>query len=319
MPTTPRVSTIASPTYRTDNSTPGIVLGTAGLGGAWGPVDEASSVKTILYALEAGIERIDTAPAYNVAEVYVGQALARWRGKRPFVSTKVGKEFAQYADVESNNYDIQAMANSLKQSQERLGGRLDLVFLHEPERVADHPTAGYGGVARVVTWLNDIRGGEQVANVGLGGYTTPAYHAAIRAGVFSTVMSFNNLDAVCLDGLVSDIPFFKECGLATYQGSALHMGLLGNRLKRYLADPPDWMTQRALNNAARVAGLADYAGMPLAELAHRYLLSIEEVDHLVIGARNQQQLISTLSHLEKGKLPQDLYNQVTLNTLSHGA
>ena len=55
-----------------------LVLGTAGLGGAWSPIDPAESVATILRALESGITRLDTAPAYAQAEVLVGEALRQW-------------------------------------------------------------------------------------------------------------------------------------------------------------------------------------------------------------------------------------------------
>lgn len=45
-----------------------LVLGTAGLAGLWGKIDEDESVKTILYALEQGITHFDAAPAYADAE-----------------------------------------------------------------------------------------------------------------------------------------------------------------------------------------------------------------------------------------------------------
>jgi aryl-alcohol dehydrogenase-like predicted oxidoreductase len=292
-------------------------LGTAGIGGAWGKVDAAESIDTILYALNWGVGRIDTAPAYNMAEIYLGRALRKWHGVRPFISTKVGKDFARHAEVNSNNYNIRSMTDSLRRSAERLGGRPDLVFLHEPERVQDHPTTGDRGTLEVITWLSNLTGGKLASTVGLGGVTTPAYHSAIRAGVFSTIMSFNNLDAVCLDGLASDLPLYRRAGVTTYQGSALHMGLLGNRLERYLVEPPDWMNPRALAAARGAAEIARSAGIQLAELAHRYLISMHEVDYLVLGARNLAQLQSSLGQVAKGPLPKDIFNLVTQNTNHH--
>ena len=43
------------PTYRKNKEPVGLVLGAAGLGGVWGPIDPEESVDTILYALENGI------------------------------------------------------------------------------------------------------------------------------------------------------------------------------------------------------------------------------------------------------------------------
>ncbi len=306
----------ARPSYRTDGSTPGLVLGTAGIGGAWGAVDADESTATILAALEWGITRVDTAPAYNRAELFVGEALRRWAGERPFVSTKVGKGFARRADEESNDYGLAAMRESLERSYERLGGRPDLVFLHEPERVREHPTGGPDAVGRVVDWLHSIAGGPRAEAIGLGGHVSPEYHDAIRAGVFAVVMSFNTLDAVCFDALRHDIPLFRECAVVTYQGSALHMGLLGNRLEQYRADPPIWVSPEALRAAAGAADIASAAGMSLPELAHRFLMSTAEVDYLVLGPRNLAQLQSTLDHLQRGPLPADVYERVTANVLN---
>ena len=67
------------------------ILGTAGLGGIWGVIDQEESVRTILLALENGIEALDTAPAYADAEEIVGTALGKWRGNLPAISTKVGR------------------------------------------------------------------------------------------------------------------------------------------------------------------------------------------------------------------------------------
>ena len=45
-----------------------LALGLAGLGGAWGPVDQEESLTTILRALELGVKVFDAAPAYGSAE-----------------------------------------------------------------------------------------------------------------------------------------------------------------------------------------------------------------------------------------------------------
>lgn len=50
------------------------VLGTAGLGGIWGKIDNEESIKAILIALKSGITCIDSAPAYGDAESFVDAA-----------------------------------------------------------------------------------------------------------------------------------------------------------------------------------------------------------------------------------------------------
>ena len=289
-----------------NGSPPGLVLGTAGLGGVWGDIDRQESVDTILYALENGVERLDTAPAYRDAEAIVGEALRQYTGTRPRVSTKVGKLRADAADERTNNYQVATMQRSVAESQEQLGtDRLDLLFLHEPEQV---PT---DQVPEVIDFMKQAKRSGAAATIGLGGVVPSAFHEAIREGVFDVVMSYNNLDAACLEGLQSDIPFFRTHGLTTYQGSALHMGLLGNRFEKYQENPPEWISKDALARAGKAHGLAQRLGIKLPTLAHRYLLSMQEVDYLVLGAKNLPQLTATLADCRAGRLEETVFEELT--------
>ncbi len=294
------------PTYRHDGPTPPLVLGTAGLGGVWGDIDRQESVDTILYALENGVERLDTAPAYRDAEAIVGEALRQWSGPRPLVSTKVGKLRADTADQRTNDYGAESMRVSIANSQEVLGGGpLDLLFLHEPEQVP--PSA----VPEVIDFMQETKQSGAAAAIGLGGVVPAAYHAAIRRGTFDVVMSYNNLNAACLDGLAEDIPFFRRHGLTTYQGSALYMGLLGNRFGKYQENPLAWIPGAAVTRARRAYELARRLGGTLPALAHRYLLSMQEVDYLVLGAKNLAQLRATLTDCQAGRLEEKTFEELT--------
>ena len=293
------------PTYR-EGPLPGLVLGTAGLGGVWGQVDRPESVRTILYALEKGIKRLDTAPAYSQAETVVGEALRQWRGPRPLVSTKVGKLQADTADQETNDYRLATMQHSVTASQETLGAEcLDLLFLHEPHKVPPER------IPEVIDFMQHTRQSGTASAIGLGGIVPTAFRPAIQQGVFDVVMSYNNLDACCLAGMQSDIPFFRKHHLTTYQGSALHMGLLGNRFGRYQKEPPAWIASADLVRAQRAYALSQRLGMKLSTLAHRYLLSIQEVDYVVLGAKNLTQLTNTLADCHAGTLEETVFEELT--------
>lgn len=293
------------PTYRKNEEPVGLVLGAAGLGGVWGEIDPDESVDTILYALENGIERIDTAPAYSRSEELVGRALSQWRGNRPFVSTKVGRLKGERADVSINNYETNVMKESVAQSMELLCcEKLDLLFLHEAEKV---PVAQ---IPEVITFLVDLKKQGIVENIGFGGMPPAIYFEYIEKGLFDVVMGYNNLDACCIEGVNTDIPFLIENEILIYQGSPLHMGLLGNRYKAYTEKKPEWMPQEAIDNAQIVYKLANEYQLSLPALAHRFIMSVQEVDHMVLGAKNLTQLKATLNDCKMGQLEEELFNSL---------
>ena len=294
------------PSYRSNKAPAQLVLGTAGLGGAWGKIDPQESIDVMLCALENGVERLDTAPAYNIAEELVGKALRQWKGKAPFVSTKVGRLKGEKADDANDNVETEVMERSVSLSLERLGRKqLDLLFLHVPEQVpADD-------IRRVTDFLTGLKETGKAGKVGFGGTPPQRYWPYVREGVFDVIMGYNNLDACCLDAMSEDVPFMRSQGLTVYQGSPLHMGLLGNRFEAYIENSPDWITAKAVENAKKINRLAIEAGMSLPMLALRYILSVGEVDYLVLGSRNMKQFQQSLADCRDGVLEEDMFDRVT--------
>ena len=280
-----------------------IVLGTASLGGVWGKIDSGESIDTILLALESGIRRLDTAPAYNQCENIVRKALEHWKGPRPFISTKVGRLFSKSANDAILDFRPHVMYQSLLRSIEKLDA-IDLLFLHEPEKVPEK------NIPEVVDFLVQQKYDRTVKYIGLGGYVPKSYHPFIKKGVFDYVMSYNNVNACSVSGLEEDIPFFKKHDLTTYQGSILHMGLLGRRFDTYLESPPDWIQSKVLQNATLAKQTANQLGMPLSTFAHRFALSIKGIDYLVLGARNKTQLQSSLGDYKQGPLDQEAVTEL---------
>ena len=67
-----------------------IGIGTWEIGGGWGPLDDAESIKTLLYAFEQGVNYVDTAASYGDghAEEIIGKTLKAWNGDKIYVATK---------------------------------------------------------------------------------------------------------------------------------------------------------------------------------------------------------------------------------------
>jgi len=304
------------PTCRTDFAVPPelaarglgrgrLVLGLAGLGGAWRPVDSGESVATVLHALEHGIDAFDPAPAYGEAEKVLARALAQWRGPRPIISTKVGRLPARDAHEFGFDHTAAGLRASLERSLEILGlPQVDLLYLHEPEYVepAVRP--------RVVEALRQLQADGLTRKLGLAGGFGEGWDGILETGIFDVVMLFRRLDPVIFDGLAADLPRLRRAGVLVYGASPLHMGLLGSRYDEFVRDRPDWVWGPQIDRAIRLQALAEKNGLTLRELSHRFMFSLGEIDRTVIGASNLAELKTALADFEAGPLPHDIFDDV---------
>ncbi|MGD1890102.1 MAG: aldo/keto reductase [Cyclobacteriaceae bacterium] len=288
-----------------------LVYGTSGLGGVWGEVDESESIDCLLYAFEHGISSLDTSPSYNRSEEFVGKALQRWQGERPFISTKVGRLPAEKADECYVDYSTESMRDSLMRSLDRLQvAQVDLLFLHEPHLVP------LDNIEEILDTLKTFQAKGLTRLLGVGGNPTDAFRPYVTKDNFQVVSGFLKMDACNLSAFQNDIPHFQQEGVAYYAASALHMALLGTRFERYQADPPgtQWITAQDVETAAAVNAIAQRHQLLLSTLAQRYLFSIQEADRIVMGARTISQIQSTVSDWQQGVLPQEIFDEIT-NTI----
>lgn len=111
-------------------------IGGAGWKFAWGPQEDAQSVAAIRYALEQGVNWIDTAAVYGLghSEEVVGEALKGVPdGDRPFVFTKCGVIWDPSDRTEAPRRSGAEIRREVEDSLRRLGiERIDLYQMHWP-------------------------------------------------------------------------------------------------------------------------------------------------------------------------------------------
>jgi aryl-alcohol dehydrogenase-like predicted oxidoreductase len=143
---------------KTGRSVSAIGFGAWAIGGSWGNVDDATSLRALHAAADAGVTLIDTADVYGDghSERLIGRFLRERSGESFFVATKMGRSVPQVPE----NYNPKAFRAWVDASRERLGvDKLDLIQLHCPptpvfyspetfaaldELVADGSIANYG-------------------------------------------------------------------------------------------------------------------------------------------------------------------------------
>jgi len=288
---------------------PRLVLGTSGLGGVWGPINEGDSTKTILHALESNICSIDTAPSYANAEAIVGKALSQWKGIRPYISTKVGRLKAYDAHTMKTDYSDDGLRISLEQSLTTLGvDFIDLLFLHEPQLVPKED------ISRILSCLLHFQARGMICKIGVGGNMPEYFRPFMGNAQFEVVSGFLRMNACNLDAFRYDTVFFLERGVMYYNASTLHFGLLGDKFFRYrnnFENERSWLKESDLNAAEQLKKTARKYAMPLSTLAFRYAISIEEADKVVIGATKMNELDALLEAWKMGPLPFEIFEEIT--------
>ena len=106
-----------------------IGFGAWAIGGDWGGVDDADSLRALHAAADAGVTLFDTADVYGDgrSERLIGQLLRERSGEPIFVATKMGRR----APLDLAQYTPEAFRGWVDRSRDNLGvDRLDLVQLH---------------------------------------------------------------------------------------------------------------------------------------------------------------------------------------------
>tara|TARA_R110002126_G_scaffold291782_1_gene458031 strand:+ start:58000 stop:58947 length:948 start_codon:yes stop_codon:yes gene_type:complete len=289
-----------------------LVLGCSGLGGVWRSIEEKTAIGILMHALENGISVFDTSPSYNKSQEFVGKALKEWTGKKPFVSTKVGRLKADRAEDTIVDYATEAMRKSVYESLDVLGlDSIDLLFLHEPHLVPVEK------MDEIMDCLQSFKKEGIVKSLGIGGNPNEPFYPHMIKQNFDVVSGFLKLDACNLTGFEKDLPIIEKENMAYYAASALHMGLLGSRLDLYNNERPnnEWISNADVDVALKVNEIAKKSNIPLSRLALRYVFSIAEANRVVVGPTKMEQLTDVLEAWEEGKLPEEIFNEIT-NTIT---
>ena len=114
---------------RTGRDVSVIGFGAWAIGGDWGTVDDAASLRALHAAADAGVTLFDTADVYGGghSERLIGRFLRERAGESLFVATKMGRG----VPLDPASYTPEAFRDWVNRSRDRLGmDRLDLVQLH---------------------------------------------------------------------------------------------------------------------------------------------------------------------------------------------
>ena len=298
-----------------------LTLGGGGIGMLWGETTVEECVATVEAAVIAGINLIDLAPRYGdgKAELVVGEAFA---GKLPDgvrITSKHNLGNPPTDRIEAN------LRQSIEESLQRLRlSRLDLFFLHsnvvpDGHSMLNHPQAAirmtpYSVFVDYVRPVFERFVAEGL--IGAWGLTGIGHPDTIikllheRPAPAAVQCIANLLDSPgalkWFDGPAKPRDIIAAAhanGVGVMGIRAVQGGALTSAIDRPLPDDHPEVLDYA--HAAGFRKLCAELGIAPAIVAHRYALALN-VDTLVLGVKNRQELAECVAAATAGPLPADL-------------
>ncbi|MBX3484336.1 aldo/keto reductase [Phenylobacterium sp.] len=262
---------------------------------------------SLLAALEAGVNLVDTARVYPGSEEIVAATLKAWRGPAPLVSTKVrsrARDAYRFACPVAEAYPPEGVRESVEASLKALGrDTLDIVHLHQWHYAWTHD----------LSWLETLQalrgeGKLRFIAVSVQDHEHDAALELVSRGLVDGVQVIAHLfESRPANAL---LPLCEARGLGVIARCVLDSGGLTGALgeadfaaRTFLkhAPPAEYAARlRALGDAF----VPDVAGS-LTELALRFTASLPGVSTLALGLSETRFVDEAVAALARGPLPAD--------------
>jgi methylglyoxal reductase len=221
---------------RTDRKVSRLGFGAMGFAGWFGQQSEADHIRALHYALDQGVNFVDTARAYGTSEAILGRGLKEWKGEAPFVATKVeglagGPQWSTVVPVERSLPKGQVTASCETSLRELQLDVIDCLQLH-----AYWPNWGTEGY-----WMDELRRLKEQGKVRTIGISVPDHRSdmvlpIVMSGAIDSVQTVINIfDPHALEVLV---PFCQKHEVAVIARCILDEGGLTGSLTQDAVFPP---------------------------------------------------------------------------------
>jgi len=287
----------------------GLEVSELGLGGlfvsSYGSAFEQANL-AVNRALELGINYVDTAPTYANSEEVLGLILEH--SDMPCIlQTKLGGRPHPFRPQQQDDL-LKSVEESLKLLKR---SKVDILMIHEPDRPGEYDwwsdkQAYYGPVLEV---LDQLRKDGVIRFTGLGGTTAYEMIPIIQTGKFDVILTAFNYDLLWREAELGILPAAIEQNMGIVIGSPLHQGALARRLEE-IADENSWVSPPRRQQFRALYKLVDETGIPLPELALRFVLSNPHVSCTLTGVRSVAEVEQNVKAAEQGPLSPDVMARI---------
>jgi aryl-alcohol dehydrogenase-like predicted oxidoreductase len=276
-------------------------IGGSGWEFAWGRQEDADSIAAIVRALELGVNWIDTAAVYGTghSEEIVAQALAQWKGKRPYVFTKCVLRWDENRKV----YQDHRAASIRKECEDSLRRLqtdvIDLYQMHWP------PRDNGPGLEEAWQAMNDLKKEGKVRWVGVSNFDVEQMKRATKIAPITYDQPPYSVIRRAIEAEV--LPHCEKNGIGVISYAPMASGLLTGAMtrERAAALPPDDFRSRnpefkeprlskniELVERLRKVGVRHDRGP--GEVAIAWVLRHSAITGAIVGARNAKQAGSVM-------------------------
>jgi D-threo-aldose 1-dehydrogenase len=291
-----------------------------GLGGGFvGFTGFDGSIATVHRALELGVQYLDTSVMYlnGASQPIIGAALEGW-SEPSFVATKIGyfQEPQHYRSVEAMHVQLRENLRLLRRNS------VDLLQIHEADwdqwwndRSALRPRELFDLEGRfdfagapVVQFLREAKARGLCRRIGITGNNARHVGRVLREldGIDAVLIAYNYhpLNVTAREHLIP---------IATAKGVAVVVAGIFTFVNSL---PASWRTEgtyfgpHADLQLAALKRLQLASGLPMAELALRFVAADPAIATLLVGARKPADIEQNVASFLRGPLPADLHAAV---------
>lgn len=258
-------------------------------------------------ALELGMNYIDTAPGYANSEEILGQYLEGV--EQPYyLSTKLGGRPTPF-DPRNKDQLFFSFEESLRQLKRPA---VDILYIHEPDRPGqwnwfEEWDTFHGPVTEV---LEELKQRGLVRYTGLAGTTVYEMARIVEKANYDVLLTAFNYSLLFREAADTLIPAARQKGMGIVAGTPMQQGWFSRVHDDVIAHPPAWMAPRRVEQLRRLYQLVAECGIPLPEMALRFMLSNPDIDTVLTGVSSAQEADLNVAAMEKGALPGAVLAQI---------
>jgi aryl-alcohol dehydrogenase-like predicted oxidoreductase len=279
-----------------------MTLGGEGRFAAMGQVQVEEARRFVEMSIDAGINLIDTADMYSAgkSEEVLGQALGAQR-KEIVLATKVFMRLEPGANKVglSRRYIVEACEASLR----RLG--TDYIDLYQA-----HSFDSFTPLDETLSAFDDLIRSGKVRYVGCSNYSgwhlLKALGVSDRLGIARYISQQINYSLIARDAEQELVPAGIDQKIGIMAWSPLQGGFLSGKFRRGQSSPEEsrWNTldapafidrERLYKIVEALEEIANNRGVSVAQVALNWVTRKPGIDTVVIGARNERQLVDNLA------------------------